>query len=171
MNAGLIKAIVILPGTALVYVPAIILYFTRNGPNAASFPPDSMIKILAGLLIAAVGLFLMAWAMRLFTTKGGGGTPAPWQPIHNLIILGPYRHTRNPMLSGVLLFLVAESTLLWSVPLFVWAAAFFVLNTVYFRFVEEPELEKRYGTAYSHFKQNVPRWLPRLTPYEDDEQE
>jgi len=166
MNAGFIKAIVILPGSALVFIPVLIIYFTRDTDFAARITPDSITKTLAGLLFAAGGLFLMGWTMRLFSSKGGGGTPAPWQPIHNLIVTGPYRYTRNPMLTGVLLFLAAEATLLWSMPLYLWMAAFFVLNTVHFMVSEEPQLEKRYGEAYRHYKQHVPRWFPRLTPYD-----
>jgi protein-S-isoprenylcysteine O-methyltransferase Ste14 len=32
---------------------------------------------------------------------------------------------------------------------------------------EEVALERRFGEAYRRYKQNVPRWIPRLTPYRD----
>jgi len=168
MNSALIKGIVILPGTALVYVPALIFWLTRNTPYAASFPPNSAIMWFAGLSFAAAGLILMCWTMKLFTTKGGGGTPAPWQPIKNLIIEGPYRYVRNPMLVGVNLFLTAEAILLQSIPILLWMIAFVALNTVYFALSEEHELEKRFGKPYADYKQNVPRWIPRLSPYKSD---
>jgi protein-S-isoprenylcysteine O-methyltransferase Ste14 len=107
----------------------------------------------------------MIWSSRLFMTKGGGGTPAPWEPIQNLIIEGPYRYFRNPMLAGVILFLIAQALIFQSVPIFLWALGFAALNTVYFAFYEEPQLEKRYGKPYAEYKENVPRWLPRLSPY------
>ena len=165
MNVPLIKAIVILPGTALVYVPALIVWLTRNTDHAASFPPSSVLAWLVGLPFAAAGLVLMVWTMRLFTLEGGGGTPAPWEPIRNFVVLGPYRHVRNPMLIGVNLFLVAEAALLQSIPILLWMVAFVALNTVYFAFAEEPQLEKRFGQAYANYKRQVPRWIPRLTPY------
>ena len=34
-------------------------------------------------------------------------------------------------------------------------------------FGEEPGLAKRFGDDYLHYKQNVPRWIPRLTPWKD----
>lgn len=165
MNLPLIKAIVILPGTALVYVPTLIIWLTSGTALAARFPPDSVLHWLAGLLFAAVGLSLMIWTMRLFTTKGGGGTPAPWEPIRNFIVSGPYLYVRNPMLIGVNLVLIAEAFLLQSWPIFIWMVAFVVINTVYFAVSEEPQLEKRFGEPYADYRRNVPRWLPRLSPW------
>ena len=166
MNAAFIKAIVILPGTALVYVPTLIVWFTRNTSHAASFPPGSAIIWLGGLAFAGAGLTLMYWTMKLFSTKGGGGTPAPWAPVRNFIVAGPYRYVRNPMLLGVNLFLTAEALLLQSIPILLWMIAFVALNTVYFAMSEEPQLEARFGKAYADYKRDVPRWVPRLSPYQ-----
>jgi protein-S-isoprenylcysteine O-methyltransferase Ste14 len=169
MNLPLIKAIIILPGTALVYLPALIVWLTSGTAWAARFPPDPAFFWLAGILVAVAGLTMMVWTMRLFATKGGGGTPAPWQPVENFIVLGPYRHVRNPMLIGVNLFLVAEALLLQSWPIFIWMVVFVLINTVYFALSEEPQLENRFGEAYAEYKRNVPRWLPRLTPWRDSD--
>ena len=171
VNTPLIKAIIILPGTALVYVPALIVWLTRNTAWAASIAPVPAMTWLAGLAFAVAGLILMFWTMRLFAVKGGGGTPAPWQPIRNFVVLGPYRHVRNPMLIGVNLFLTAEAILLQSMPVFLWMVAFVIVNTIYFALSEEPQLEKRFGQAYANYKRDVPRWIPRLTPYRGSEDE
>jgi protein-S-isoprenylcysteine O-methyltransferase Ste14 len=165
MNLSFIKAILILPGTVLIYIPALLIWLTQETSFAARFPPDSLIVWLAGLLFAAAGLTLMFWTMRLFAVAGGGGTPAPWDPIENFIALGPYRYVRNPMLIGVNLVLVGEAILLQSILIFIWMIAFVILNTVYFVLSEEPQLEKRFGEAYREYKRNVPRWFPRLSPY------
>jgi len=165
MNIPLIKAIVILPGTALVYVPALIIWSTSGTAWAAGFPPDTPLSWLAGSGFAVAGLTLIIWTMRLFAVKGGGGTPAPWQPIQNFIVTGPYRYVRNPMLIGVNLFLIAEALVLQSWPIFIWMVAFVIINTAYFVLSEEPQLEKRFGQAYAEYRRNVPRWLPRLTPW------
>jgi protein-S-isoprenylcysteine O-methyltransferase Ste14 len=31
--------------------------------------------------------------------------------------------------------------------------------------IEEPTLERSFGDEFANFKANVPRWLPRLTPW------
>ncbi len=171
MSISLIKAILILPGTALILIPALIVRLTRETPFAASFPPDSAVLWLAGLLFAAAGLTLTIWTVRLFAVAGGGGTPAPWEPIKNFLILGPYRYMRNPMLTGASLILVAEALLLRSTPVLLWMIAFVVLNTIYFAIWEEPQLEKRFGDAYREYKRDVPRWIPRSSPYMGAKQE
>ena len=165
MTASFLKAILILPGTALVYIPVFLTWLTWSTAYAATLPPVLSVRMLAGVVLAAAGLVLMVWTMRLFAQKGGGGTPAPWEPIRNFIVLGPYRYMRNPMLTGVILTLAAETVLLWSLPIGLWMFFFIVANTIYFAFVEEPGLERRFGDAYRVYKAEVPRWLPRRTPY------
>ena len=81
------------------------------------------------------------------------------------MVAGPYRYVRNPMLTGVLFMLTAESLLFVSWPLFGWVVAFFLINTTYFLTIEEPGLEKRFGEDYRRYKSNVPRWIPRFRPW------
>jgi protein-S-isoprenylcysteine O-methyltransferase Ste14 len=42
---------------------------------------------------------------------------------------------------------------------------------LYFPLVEEKALEKRFGAAYREYRQNVPRWLPRLRPWRDGDRQ
>ena len=83
------------------------------------------------------------------------------------MVAGPYRHVRNPMISGVLLMLIAETLFFGSWPLLGWVVAFFLINTAYFFRVEEPGLERRFGEDYRRYTANVPRWIPRLQPWND----
>jgi protein-S-isoprenylcysteine O-methyltransferase Ste14 len=154
----------VLPGTALVFIPVIILTLVENSGTSHQFAtPDQIIFWLA-LLPAGVGLGLAVWTVRLFM-KFGQGTPAPWDPPKKLVIRGPYRHVRNPMISGALLILLAEAMLFQSWPLTVWMAVFFFVNAIYFRFIEEKGLEKRFGDDYRRYRTHVPRWIPRLRPW------
>ena len=47
-----------------------------------------------------------------------------------------------------------------------WMAVFFLLKMLYFLRFEEPGLEKRFGDSYRRYKANVPRWIPRLRPWD-----
>jgi len=164
MPWGLLKAIIFLPGTVLVLVPAVILLAAQDSAFAAVLVSPSQISFLIALIAAAIGIVLSVWTTVLFM-KFGGGTPAPWEPPKKLVIQGPYRHVRNPMIAGVLLVLFAEAMLLQSWPLAVWMMLFFVGNSIYFPLVEEKALEKKFGNEYRNYKAHVPRWMPRLRPW------
>jgi protein-S-isoprenylcysteine O-methyltransferase Ste14 len=62
--------------------------------------------------------------------------------------------------------LLGEAALLGSVPLLAWFLAVFAVNAVYFPLVEEPGLRIRFGEDYDRYRDNVPRWVPRLRPWQ-----
>ncbi|MCH7485413.1 MAG: isoprenylcysteine carboxylmethyltransferase family protein [Proteobacteria bacterium] len=165
MDAPLFKAILILPGTVLVFVPALIAWGTKGTSWAVRPPHPGEFPFWIGLASAALGLALAISTMRDFQ-RLGQGTPAPWAPPKNLVLSGPYRHVRNPMISGVLFMLAAESLLLGTWALALWLAAFFTANAFYIPLVEEKGLEERFGDAYRLYKANVPRWIPRPRPWQ-----
>ena len=159
MNLELIKAIVILPGTALVYIPGAMLWLVAESGAAISLAGLARPRFWFALVLGASGLALAVWTVRLFRTVGEG-TPAPWAPPKRLVVRGPYRHVRNPMITSVLLMLGAESLFFGSWHLAGWMLVFLLGNAVYFPLVEERALERRFGDAYRLYKANVPRWIP-----------
>lgn len=161
----MIRAIVILPGTALVLLPAAILWLSTGTRWAASPAWTGEWALWLALVLAVPGLALAVWTGRLFFSLGEG-TPAPWDPPRKLVVRGPYRHVRNPMITSVLAMLLAEALVFGSWPLAGWMALFFLANAVYFPLFEERGLERRFGEDYRLYKANVPRWLPRLAPWD-----
>ena len=85
---------------------------------------------------------------------------APWNPPQHLVVVGPYRYVRNPMISGGLFILLAEALFFWSIPLWGLLAGFFLLNSIYIPLVEEPGLEKRFWEEYLRLNQWNPQRLP-----------
>lgn len=170
MNRGVVKAIIVLPGTVLVFVPAIILAVSDHPHFSDQFLAPHQILFWLALLPAGAGFGLAVWTVKLFM-KFGDGTPAPWDPPQKLVIRGPYRHVRNPMITGVLLMLLAEAMLFRSWPIGLWMGIFFVANAIYFPLVEEKGLAKRFGDDYRSYKKNVPRWIPKLRPWTPDKNE
>jgi protein-S-isoprenylcysteine O-methyltransferase Ste14 len=154
----------ILPVTVLVIVPAAILWATgfRIGWGLG-LPWDAVVVLLGGLLMGT-GLYYLSITIWLFINIGRG-TLAPWSPTRKLVVIGPYRYVRNPMISGVLMTLLGESVAFGSPGIFIWFLLFFIINNIYFVFSEEPGLEKRFGQEYLVYKKNVPRWIPRLRPW------
>ncbi len=161
MHWNFVKAIILLPGTVLVFVPALTLLATRDSQFAPELASPAQFRFWVALLPACGGLALSVWTATLFI-RFGEGTPAPWNPPKRLVVRGPYRHVRNPMISGVVLVLLAEAILLGSWPLAVWMMLFFIGNSLYFPLIEEKTLQKRFGDAYREYRAHVPCWIPRL---------
>jgi protein-S-isoprenylcysteine O-methyltransferase Ste14 len=162
-----VRAIGLLPFLATVVVPAFLVWggdvtVGWGLPAGLAFLP-----VLLGALLAGIGGLLFVQTVRLLATVGEG-TLAPWDPTSKLVVRGPYRRVRNPMISGVLFVLLGEAAILGSPALLIWAGAFLAVNAVYMPLVEEPGLRRRFGEDYDTYRANVPRWLPRLKPWDAD---
>lgn len=153
-------SVLILPTTIIVFIP---VWIARRYGVQVQWPDDAIgwAAVVAGGALLVVGLTLFAASLRMFFSFGRG-TLAPWDPPRHLIVRGPYRYVRNPMISGVVLTLFGIALCLRSQPHAVWAATFLAINIVYFPLLEEPMLEDRFGDEYRTYKKNVPRLIPRL---------
>lgn len=166
MFARHLFAIAVLPFTVTVLVP---LWLARRYAVDASVPESivGVVCVVFGVLLLAVGVSLFATSLHLFATEGKG-TLAPWDPPRRLVIRGPYRYVRNPMISGVVFLLFAEGLLLRSLPHTLWALLFVALNLTYIPLLEEPQLEARFGDDYREYRRDVPRIFPRMTAWRRD---
>jgi protein-S-isoprenylcysteine O-methyltransferase Ste14 len=152
-------AVLLLPVVVTLAVPALIVWRT-----------DASIgwRGLVGLLLIALGLLLIVRTIALFVSVGRG-TLAPWDPTTRLVVRGPYRYVRNPMISGVLFVLLGEAALFGSLALLLWFGLVSAANAVYMPLVEEPGLQRRFGEEYERYRAHVPRWIPRVRPWNDQE--
>ena len=130
-------------------------------------------RLLPGGLGVAIGIPLLAAGLSLHVScivlfkkaKGGGGIGVPFNPPRELVVIGPYAWVRNPMLTGAFAWLAGLGCLLHSVSIvFVWTPLFIVLNMIELKFVEEPELERRFGPSYNEYKSRIPKLVPRRPP-------
>ena len=160
-----LSAIVLLPFVVAIVVPIFII-FSADAHNVGWGLPSPLVLLpsLLGCALIGLGVLFVYRTVFLFATEGDG-TLAPWDPPRRLLVRGPYRHVRNPMISGVLAVLLGETVLLGSVPLLAWFLVFFALNALSMPLIEEPILERRFGGDYVAYKRNVPRWMPRLKPW------
>lgn len=151
-------AIFLLPFNAVVVIPAILLTLW-NPDTAAPFP-----LVAVGTLVVIGGIALLSWTIWLFA-RIGRGTLAPWAPTSHLVVAGPYRHTRNPMITAVAAIVLGETLLFNSPALLGWLLFFVVGNHAWFLLHEEPVLRKKFRDEYKEYAAHVPRWMPRLTPW------
>lgn len=154
-----------LPLAVLILVPAAILWLEGNFRIGWGFglPWDAVI-VLAGAVLMGHGLYYLSITISLFINIGKG-TLAPWSPTNKLVMIGPYRFVRNPMISGVLMTLLGEAVAFGSSGIFIWFLLFLLVNHLYFIYSEEPGLARRFGEEYLEYKRNVPRWIPRMKPW------
>ena len=153
--------IVLLPVMVAVVIPRWILLNqaamdTRWPRTLAAAPLRTL-----GVVLMMAGIGLAAWCISLFA-RVGKGTLAPWDPTSALVAVGPYRYTRNPMITGVAATVIGEALLTGSRRIAIWALLFIAFNHVYFVLAEEPGLVRRFGESYEEYRRRVPRWLPRL---------
>ncbi len=159
-----LAAILALPFNVIVVIPALLLYFFNYRIGWGTGPITTTAAFLIGGSIMAAGLFMLVTAIKYFAAQGKG-TLAPWDPPKKLVVEGPYRYSRNPMISGVVIVLLGELIIFGSIPLLIWFLYFTITNLIYIMKREEPMLEQKFGDEYREYKQKVPRFIPRRKPW------
>ncbi len=152
-----VLAILALPFTVTVLVPA---WLATRAPPWPVGPVLVFVSVDAAVIIGGAGLALVILTIRFFAGIGRG-TLAPWDPTRRLVVVGPYRHVRNPMISAVATMLTGEALYFLSVRIAMWVLLFAAINHAYFLLLEEPGLVHRFGEEYERYRAAVPRWLPR----------
>ena len=162
-----LMSVLLFPVTVTLVVPALIVIPAEaRAPHLGAAPTVGLITV--GCLLIAAGLALMIWTNVLFDRVGEGTLGlgnVMGEPVH-LVVRGPYRHVRNPMITGVLCILLGEAAVTASGSLLVWFAIFLTFQATAIRFWEEPHLVKRYGNEYVNYRSNVPRWIPRISAWD-----
>lgn len=113
-----------------------------------------------GALAAVAGIGLALWCALAFAFIGRG-TPMPLDPPRRLVVVGPYRWVRNPMVLGVGSALAGLALFYESVPLLLATGIFAIGIHGFVTLYEEPTLRRMFGPEYAVYCARVNRWLPR----------
>ncbi len=109
--------------------------------------------------LLAVGAAITLWSVLHFLSVEG--TPVPFNPPPKVVQSGPYRYSRNPMVTGVFVLLFGLGFAFNSVSLVCFFTPLYVLTHVWeLKKIEEPELEKRLGEEYIEYRSRTPMFLP-----------
>ncbi len=65
----------------------------------------------------------------------------------------------------MLALIAGQAILFCSRGLALYLAAVALLFPLFVTAYEEPKLRRTYGSSYEEFCRNVPRWIPRMTPW------
>jgi protein-S-isoprenylcysteine O-methyltransferase Ste14 len=130
------------------------------------FERATITSLIIGFVIAVSGELIRLWGVswagsETRTTGGVGGT--------YLVISGPFGYVRNPLYVGNILMYLGLGIM--SMSLFPYlqivAILFFILQYQFIVKEEEGFLEKKFGSDYQKYLQNVPRFFPRITQYKE----
>jgi protein-S-isoprenylcysteine O-methyltransferase Ste14 len=119
----------------------------------------------------ATGIALFVLAGGLGITSGivmavaGAGTPLPLDCPSRLVIAGPYRYIRNPMVVAGLAQGLGVGLFLGSWPVIGYALCGAPVWNLLVRPWEERDLVGRFGSDYEQYRAAVHCWVPRLSPY------
>ncbi len=125
----------------------------------AGWIPSSLqpARFSGGWGLVALGLALGAWGF--FTFLWVRTAILPHHPASRMVVVGPYRFTRNPMyvgLTGLYLGVTVLMDSLW--PLLLLPAVLVALYLFVIR-REERYLAARFGAEYEDYRRRVRRWF------------
>jgi len=144
-------------------LPGALVYFSRLLDRRLELPSLAFgaINIVLGCVFTVAGFLLGFWANYVQFTVGRG-TPVPVMATQQLIIQKPYSYCRNPMALGAIVAYWGVAILIGSISAIVIVLVFAALLLMYIRFLEEKEMELRFGKAYRVYRKQTPFIIPRF---------
>jgi protein-S-isoprenylcysteine O-methyltransferase Ste14 len=155
---GSVLFFIVTPGTVAGLIPWLITRW-----HAEQIPLAPLLQVLGSGAVAA-GLAVLIESFARFALQGIG-TPAPTHPTRHLVTEGAYRYVRNPMYVAVLAIIIGQATLFADTRLVAYGAVVWLACHLFVITYEEPTLLRIFGSAYDGYRSNVPRWMPRLRPW------
>lgn len=169
------KILLIIPSSIIFFliVPLISILFGEQLDLILSLPPLELgvIGLIASLALLITGGYYVIESIRILLIQGKGiplGDVFPEDQTTQLITTGIYSQTRNPMLFGYLLCLIAMGIVMKSASIaFIIPTGFIILWTIWLKTNEEPALEARFGDQYRNYRKETPYLVPRPWRRED----
>jgi protein-S-isoprenylcysteine O-methyltransferase Ste14 len=122
---------------------------------------------VTGVILIVVAAPVLVDSFARFALEGVG-TPAPIAPTRKLVVTGLYRYVRNPIYVAVVTAILGQALLFGDWRLIGYGVLCWIGFHIFVVLYEEPTLKRTFGMEYDAFQANVPRWIPRLTPWRAD---
>ena len=129
--------------------------------------PITGLRLPIAVTLSLFGLLFGVWSIVVQKTIGKGG-PLEVAGIEvspktqNLVVTGPYKYTRNPMLFGACVFYYGIAVYLNSVIAAVLVTLFMTFMLIFVKLTEEPRLLKDFGADYEEYRRRVSMFVPWL---------
>jgi len=117
------------------------------------------------ILLFVIGFIYGIWSIIIQNSVGEGvpveiGNVEISPKTKHLVVSGPYKNTRNPMLFGTFLAYLAFAFYLNSLTAILIVLAFFVFMLNVVVPMEEKRLAKDFGDEYEDYRSKVPKFIP-----------
>ena len=111
-----------------------------------------------------IGEYIRFYAVRY----AGGVTRTRKVSAPSLCTSGPYAHIRNPLYLGNMVIYMGVTFIAGGVFMWEFLGIVFIYFTIQYVMIislEEETLSDLFGAEYDQYKINVPRFIPRITPW------
>ena len=147
----------------VILIPAI-MWFASLMPDICAV---DVWQIIVSAVLAIVGLVMSIWSIVYMRHKGDGNPMDAFghevaPRTKHLMTNGPYRLSRNPMLTGSFIYNVAACVWLWTWQSMVVFVVFVVIMLVQVM-TEEKRLHRDFGDEYDAYCRRTGRFLPFST--------
>jgi len=146
---------------ALLFLIPHLLLDQQLNPRALPNPP---LRMIVGAIMIVIGVSFLLWTLKA-QREIGKGAPMPLMATRKLVVEKPYAYCRNPLAFGLLNLYFGISIFMGSLASLLAVAIFSGIILSYIKFVEERELEKRYGQDYVVYKRQTPFLIPHPAKY------
>ncbi|HMI98045.1 MAG TPA: isoprenylcysteine carboxylmethyltransferase family protein [Micropepsaceae bacterium] len=109
-------------------------------------------------VLAVAGISLAAWGRSAFAAAGTEIIPT--SPSNKTLVTGgPFRFTRNPMYSGLVLASLGVALYPGTLPFFAVPIVVFLLCNLVFIPFEEAKMQRQFNDQYTDYLHRVRRWI------------
>ena len=146
----------------LVLLPTIFTCLGLFVKSSVHIELDRTVEFVISIVSLIIGLFFLTWTT-IFQWKLGKGIPTPNAPTQHLVTTGPYKFCRNPIEFGAIFYYLGIGTIIDGITVGIICFFLgFIIGSTYHKFIEESELEVRFGDVYKQYKQSTPFIIPRF---------
>ena len=150
-----------LGGLMFVLLIPTLMWWASGMPNLLAVP---MARMVIAIVLAVLGLSLSVWSIVYMRHKGDGNPMDAFghevaPRTKHLMTNGPYRLSRNPMLTGSFIYFAGVCVWLWTWQALVVYVAFIAIMLLQVR-SEEKRLRRDFGEEYEAYCRRTGRFWP-----------
>lgn len=156
-------------GIFIILIPAGIFYLSSLKTGIFKIPiiPNHIIRTAIFLILFIIGLIFVIWSNLFLFLKGKGGPTDIFgvklsPQTKKLVVTGPYKYTRNPMVFGVYTTYISIAVYKNSPACLIILILMLLIIIYYIRSTEEKRLLKDFGEEYVKYKNSTPMIIPFL---------